>query len=57
MKVLQSLNDCRGTAAVDELHIDALDDIKMLSDPVEAIRYKSTNYIDLNYIYISLSEF
>ena len=55
MKTLQSLDDCRGTAAADELHIDALDDIKMLSDPTEAIGYKSTNYIDLNYI--SLSEF
>jgi len=39
MKALQSLDDCRGTAAADELHIDALDDIKMLSDPTEAIGY------------------
>ena len=45
MKVPQSLRECRGTAAVDELHIDAIDDIRVLSNPIEAIRYKPNFYI------------
>ena len=47
MMSLQSLKNCRGTAAVDELHVDSVDDMKILSRPVPAVRYIHSNLFGL----------
>ncbi|XP_065054934.1 protein arginine N-methyltransferase 7-like isoform X1 [Rhopilema esculentum] len=39
LKTMAALNECQGTAATDELHVDQVDDLRVMSNCIEAVRF------------------